>query len=56
MRLETPEEAGAGELEVLKGMVLAWKEDYSRSASPGGETNICARISPWKSRNTFTPT
>ena len=31
MRLETPEEAGAGELEVLKGMVLAWKEDYSRS-------------------------
>lgn len=46
MRLETPEEAGAGELEVLKGMVLAWKEDYSRSASPGGgDEYLCQEFS-----------
>jgi hypothetical protein len=36
MRMEDTKEAGTDELQVLKGMVLAWKADYSRSASPGG--------------------
>jgi hypothetical protein len=36
MNAEDLKEAGAQELQILKGMVLAWKEDYCRSASPGG--------------------
>lgn len=46
MRPEDVKEAGAGELEVLKGMVLAWKEDYSRSVPPdGGGEYLCQDFS-----------
>lgn len=46
MRPEEVKEAGAGELEVLKGMVLAWKEDYSRSVPPdGGGEYLCQDFS-----------
>jgi len=46
MSLENLEEAGAGELEILKGMMLAWKEDYSRLASPeGGDEYLCQDFS-----------
>ncbi len=36
MNSENIKEAGAQELQVLKRMVLAWKDDYCRSAPPGG--------------------
>lgn len=36
MRMEDTKQAGTDELQVLKGMVLAWKEDYTGSVPPGG--------------------
>jgi hypothetical protein len=46
MKLETPEEAGADELQILKRMVLAWKEDYTGSVPPdGGGEYLCQDFS-----------
>ena len=47
MRMEDPKEAGTDELQVLKGMVLAWKEDYTGSVPPdGGDEYLCQDFSP----------
>ncbi|HEX9883945.1 MAG TPA: hypothetical protein VGA79_08260 [Desulfobaccales bacterium] len=46
MLTENVKEAGASELEVLRGMVLAWKEDYSGSVPPdGGGEYLCQDFS-----------
>ena len=46
MRMETTKEAGTDELQVLKGMVLAWKEDYTGSVPPdGGGEYLCQDFS-----------
>ncbi len=46
MLTEDVKEAGAGELEILRGMVLAWKEDYSGSVPPdGGGEYLCQDFS-----------
>ena len=46
MSMEDTKAAGAGELEVLRGMVLAWKEDYSGSVPPeGGGEYLCQDFS-----------
>jgi hypothetical protein len=42
MSPEDVREAGVQELEVLRGMVLAWKEDYFRLVPPeGGGEHLC---------------
>ena len=43
MNLEDIKEDGAQELQVLRRMVLAWKEDYCRSVPPGGGTEYMCR-------------
>ncbi len=46
MRPEDVKAAGTEELQVLKGMVLAWKEDYSGSVPPdGGGEYLCQDFS-----------
>jgi len=46
MKLETPQEAGTDELQILKRMVLAWKEDYTGSVPPdGGGEYLCQDFS-----------
>ncbi len=46
MRPEDVKAAGTEELQVLKGMMLAWKEDYSRSVPPdGGGEYLCQDFS-----------
>ena len=46
MRLENLKEAGTDELQVLKGMVLAWKADYTGSVPPdGGGEYLCQDFS-----------
>ena len=46
MRMENPKEVGTDELQVLKRMVLAWKEDYTGSVPPdGGGEYLCQDFS-----------
>jgi hypothetical protein len=46
MRMEDTKEAGTDELQVLRGMVLAWKEDYTGSVPPdGGGEYLCQDFS-----------
>jgi hypothetical protein len=46
MRMEDTKQAGTDELQVLRGMVLAWKADYSRSVPPdGGGEYLCQDFS-----------
>ncbi len=46
MRMEDTKAAGTDELQVLKGMVLAWKEDYTGSVPPdGGGEYLCQDFS-----------
>ena len=46
MRMEDPKEVGTDELQVLKRMVLAWKEDYTGSVpSDGGGEYLCQDFS-----------
>jgi hypothetical protein len=46
MRMEDPQEVGTDELQVLKRMVLAWKEDYTGSVPPdGGGEYLCQDFS-----------
>jgi hypothetical protein len=46
MRPEDVKAAGTEELQILKRMVLAWKEDYSRSVPPdGGGEYLCQDFS-----------
>jgi hypothetical protein len=46
MRMEDTKEAGTDELQGLKGMVLAWKEDYTGSVPPdGGGEYLCQDFS-----------
>ena len=46
MNAEDIKEAGAQELQVLRGMVLTWKDDYCRSVPPGGGSEyLCSDFS-----------
>ena len=46
MRMEDTKEVGTDELQVLKRMVLAWKEDYTGSVpSDGGGEYLCQDFS-----------
>ena len=46
MKMEDPKEAGTDELQVLKGMMLAWKEDYTGLVPPdGGGEYLCEDFS-----------
>jgi hypothetical protein len=46
MRMEDTKEVGTDELQVLKRMVLAWKEDYTGSVpADGGGEYLCQDFS-----------
>jgi hypothetical protein len=46
MTMEDTKIVGTDELQILKGMVVAWKEDYSRSVPPdGGGEYLCQDFS-----------